>query len=224
MPSLETGKRIYALWAKHLDAYTLMARAVLLGRDRELRDRAVEMLGLGDGQVVLDLACGPGSNLPRLERRIGARGSVVAVDYSGEMLDRAREAALLHGCTNVATVQDDAARLSLEEGSVDAALCTLGLSVMPDPQAAIREVHRCLKPEGRFAVVDVKPFENRWRVLNPVAVAVFVPTTNWNVAVDLIATMRDVFGNVYGSKLNRGSAFLAVSRKNADRQRRSQGE
>jgi hypothetical protein len=42
-----------------------------------------------------------------------------------------------------------------------------------------------------------------------------VPTTNWNVAVDLIATMRDVFGNVNGANLNRGSAFLAVSRKNA---------
>ena len=217
MPSIETGKRVYALWARHLGAYTLMTRAVLLGRDRGLRDRAVEMLRLRDGQVVLDLACGPGSNLPRLERRIGAGGSVVAFDYSDEMLHRVREAALPHGWTNVATVQGDAARLSLEEGSIDAALCTLGLSAMPDPQAAIREVHRCLKPGGRFAVVDVKLFQGRWQVLNPVALAVFVPTTNWNVAVDLIATMRDVFGNVMGAKLNRGSAFLAVSRKNADR-------
>ena len=215
MPSLETGKRIYALWARHLGAYTLMAHAVLLGRDRALRDRAVEMLRLGDGQVVLDLACGPGSNLPRLERRIGAGGGVVAFDYSDAMLDRVREASLRHGWMNVTTVQGDAARLSLDEGSIDAALCTLGLSVMPDPQAAIRAVHRCLAPGGSFAVVDAKLFEGRWQVLNPVALAVFVPTTNWNVTVDLIATMRDVFGNVKGAMLNRGSAFVAVSRKNA---------
>jgi ubiquinone/menaquinone biosynthesis C-methylase UbiE len=215
MPSLETGRRIYALWARHLAAYRLMARAVLLGRDRELRDDAVEMLRLGDGQRVLDLACGPGPNLPRLERGIGAGGSVVAFDYSDEMLDRAREVVLRHGWTNVATVQGDAARLSLDDGSIDGALCTLGLSVMPDPPAAVREVHRCLKPGGRFAVVDVKLFEGRWQTLNRAALAVFVPTTNWNVAVDLIATMRDVFGNVNGANLNRGSAFLAVSRKNA---------
>jgi ubiquinone/menaquinone biosynthesis C-methylase UbiE len=215
MPNLETGKRIYALWARHLGAYTLMARAVLLGRDRELRDRAVELLRLGAGQAVLDLACGPGSNLPRLERRIGPGGSVVAFDYSEEMLDRVREAALRHGWTNVATVQGDAARPSLDEASVDAALCTLGLSTMPDPRAAIREVHRCLKPGGRLAVVDAKLFEGRWQVLDPIALAVFVPTTNWNVAIDLIAVMRDVFGNVKGARLNRGSAFLAVSRKSA---------
>lgn len=149
---------------------------------------------------------------------------MVAVDYSGEMLDRVREATVRHGWTNVATVQGDAAQLSLDEGSIDAALCTLGLSAMPDPRAAIREVHRCLKPGGIFAVVDVKLFEGRWQVLNPFALAVFVPTTSWNVAVDLITTMRDVFGNVSGAKLNRGSAFLAVSRKNANRRRRSQGE
>ena len=166
-----------------------------------------------NGQVVLDLACGPGANLPRLERGIGAAGSVVAFDYSDEMLDRAREVALRHGWTNVATVQGDAARQSLDDGSFDAALCTLGLSTMPDPAAAISEVHRCLKPGGRFAVVDVKLFDGRWQMLNRTALAVFVPTTNWNVAVNLIATMRDVFGNVKGATLNRGSAFLALSRK-----------
>ena len=211
MPSLETGTRVYALWARHLGAYGLMARTVLLGRDRELRDGAVEGLRLGAGQLVLDLACGPGPNLPRLERGIGAAGSVVAFDYSDEMLDRAREAAIRHGWTNVATVQGDAARLPLDDGSFDAALCTLGLSTMPDPAAAISEVHRCLKPGGRFAVVDVKLFEGRWQMFNRAALAVFVPTTNWNVAVDLIASMRDVFGNVHGARLNRGSAFLAVS-------------
>jgi ubiquinone/menaquinone biosynthesis C-methylase UbiE len=213
MPSLETGKRIYAVWAGHLGAYTLMVRAVLLGREKYLRDRALTMLRLERGQVVLDLACGPGPDLPRLEQRIGAEGSVIAFDYSDEMLDRVREASQRHRWTNVTPLQGDAARLSLGDESLDAALCTLGLSAMPDPQAAIREVHRCLKPGGRFAVIDAKPFEGRWQVLNAAALAVFVPTTNWNTAVDLIATMHDLFGNVNGLRLNRGSAFLAVSRK-----------
>jgi SAM-dependent methyltransferase len=140
---------------------------------------------------------------------------VIALDYSDEMLDRVRDAVRRHGWTNVAPVQGDAARLPLDEGSIDAALCTLALSTMPDPRAVIRAVHRCLKPGGRLAVVDAKLFDGRWQIFNPVALAVFVPTTNWNVAVDLVATMRDVFGNVGGARLNRGSTFLAVSRKDA---------
>jgi hypothetical protein len=78
---------------------------------------------------------------------------------------------------------------------------------------AIREIHRTLKPGGRFVVMDVKPFEARWKLLNPAAAAIFVPSTNWSVHVDPIAAMRDVFGNVRGVKLNRGSAFLTVSHK-----------
>jgi ubiquinone/menaquinone biosynthesis C-methylase UbiE len=190
-----------------------MTRGVLLGRDRELRDRAVASLRLRAGRQVLDLACGPGQNFRRLEERIGPSGRVVAFDHTDEMLRRARETALRNGWMNVSTVQGDAARLPLESGSLGAALCTLAISVMPDPLAAIREVHRCLEPGARFAVVDVKELEGRWQLLNPLVVAVFVPTTEWNVGFDVVAAMRDVFGNVSGIKLNRGSAFLAVSRK-----------
>jgi demethylmenaquinone methyltransferase/2-methoxy-6-polyprenyl-1,4-benzoquinol methylase len=215
MPSLEKGRCIYAQWARFLGVYTLMARSVLLGRDADLRDRAVAMLELEKGDTVLDLGCGPGVNLQRLEHRIGAGGHVVAFDYSDEMLGRVGEATGRNRWRNVAMVQGDAARLPLDDSSVDAALCTLALSVMPEPEAATREVYRCLRPGARFAVIDVKPFEGSWRVLNPAALAVFVPTTNWNVTVDLVATMRTVFGNVKGVRLNRGSAFLALSRKYA---------
>jgi len=213
MAGLESGRRVYGFWARHLGAYTLLARGVLLGKDAGLRAAAVDLLRLRPGDAALDLACGPGPNLARLEQAVGLRGRVVAADYSEPMLARVRDSVAGEGWTNVEIVQGDAARLPLADDSLDGALCTLGLSAMPDPEAAIRQVHRCLRAGGRFAVVDAKPLEGSWNVLNPLLQAIFVPSTNWNTSVDLIETMGRVFGNVQGKKANRGSVFLAVSAK-----------
>jgi ubiquinone/menaquinone biosynthesis C-methylase UbiE len=213
MGGLEFGRRVYGFWARHVGAYRLLTRGVLLGKDAELRDQAVDLLQLRPGDAVLDLACGPGTNLARLEQAVGPRGRVVAFDYSEQMLARVREAATREGWSNVETVQGDAARMPLEDNFLDGALCTLGLSAMPEPEAAIRHIYRCLKPEARFAVIDAGPLEGAWEMLNPLLQAVFVPSTNWNTSVDLLETLRDVFRNVKGTKMNRGSVFLAVSAK-----------
>lgn len=66
-----------------------------------------------------------------------------------------------------ATVQGDAAHMRLANDSLDGALCTLELSAMPQPELAIRQVHRCLKPEGRFVVLDAKLAEGAWSIFNP---------------------------------------------------------
>ena len=212
---LAAGRRIYDRWADNASAYEAMTRAVLLGHAAALRDEAVARLCLAHGDAVLDLACGPGTNLSRLQHAIGRDGRVIALDYSERMLDRVRQRAARHGWRNVETVQGDAAHVQLPAASLDGALCTLGLSAMPEPELAIRQVHRSLKPGGRFAVLDAKLAEGAWRVLNPLLRAVFVPTTNWNTSADLIAALRDTFGAVAGRKLDRGTVFLAVAEKAA---------
>lgn len=211
--NLAAGRRIYGWWADNDSLYEAMARAILLGRDQALRDEAVAQLRLENANTVLDLACGPGTNLPRLERAVGSAGRMIAFDYSERMLNRVRQAAARQGWRNVETVQGDAAHMQLPDGCLDSALCTLGLSAMPEPELAIRHVHRCLKPGGRFVVLDAKLAEGAWRVLDPLLRAVFVPTTNWNTSADLIAAVRDAFGAVAGRKLSRGTVFLAVAEK-----------
>ena len=213
--SLAAGRRIYDWWADNDSLYRAMTGAILLGGDAALRDEAVARLRLGDGSTVLDLACGPGTNLARLERAVGTGGRIIAFDYSTGMLGRAREAAARGEWRNIDTVQGDAAHMRLPDDSLDGALCTLGLSAMPEPELAIRQVHRCLRPGGRFVVLDAKLAEGAWRVLNPLLRAAFVPTTNWNTSTDLIGVMRDAFGSVAGKKLNRGTVFLAVAEKSA---------
>jgi SAM-dependent methyltransferase len=106
---------------------------------------------------VLELACGPGVNFPLLERAIGTSGRLTALDYSQEMLAAARERARGEDWHNVEFVQGDAARTELPAESFDAALCILGLSVIPDHQAAIARVLAALKGGGRFVVLDGRP-------------------------------------------------------------------
>lgn len=212
---LDYVRRIYDWWGAHSDLYGVMTRAVLVGSDRLLRDEAVASLRLREGDAVLDLACGPGPNLRRLTNAVGASGQVVALDYSGRMLDRARELAGREGWDQVEVVRAEAAHVPLPDSSLDGALCTLGLSAMPDPAAAIDEVYRCLRPGARFAILDAKPFERPWSVLNPLVKAVFVATTNWNTGIDLAAALERVFGNVNRRMVNGGSAFVAVAEKGA---------
>ena len=210
---LAYGRRIYDWWGGHRGLYEAVTPLVFLGRERRLRDESVARLDLGKGDVVLDLACGPGPNLGRLTQVVGPTGRVVAVDYSEQMLEQVRRRAAREGLGGVETIQADAAHLPLPDASLDAALCTLGLSAIPDPEAAISEVHRCLRPGGRFGVLDARSFEGPWRVLNPLIKAIFVPTTNWNPAFDLAAGLERPFESLESRTLNGGSVLLAVARK-----------
>jgi demethylmenaquinone methyltransferase/2-methoxy-6-polyprenyl-1,4-benzoquinol methylase len=113
---------------------------------------------------VLDLACGTGVNFTRLERRIGPTGSLVGLDLTPAMLDRARDRAVSHGWRNVRLYESDASQLSarrlealgaLRSGErFDAALCTLALSVIPDWERAWAAMLSVVRPGGRVAVMD----------------------------------------------------------------------
>jgi len=85
------------------------------------------------------------------------------------MLATARQRARGEGWRNAELVQGDAPPAKLPAESFDAALCILGLSVIPDHQAAIAQVRAALKGGGRFVVLDGRPgpLRGRGRLLNP---------------------------------------------------------
>ncbi|MBM3947598.1 MAG: methyltransferase domain-containing protein [SAR202 cluster bacterium] len=114
----------------------------------------VRVLGPVHGQQVLDLACGNGA-LARQLARAGAR--VTGVDASSRLVTLAqrREAANPMG---ISYHVSDATRLAvLRDASVDAVVCNMGLMDIADAEAAIQEVSRVLKPNGRFVASIVHP-------------------------------------------------------------------
>lgn len=126
-------------------------RAELFGRRADLHG----LLGLlDDGWTVGDLGCGTGqlsASLAPFVRR------VVAVDSSPAMLQAAR--ARLDGLPNVEAREGELERLPIADGELDAAIVFLVLHYVAEPDQALAEAARALRPGGRLLVVDMMPHD-----------------------------------------------------------------
>ena len=122
----------------------------------DARARAVELLGLRPGARVLDVACGTGANFELIRRRIGPSGELIGLDATPQMLDQARARIARAGWSNVNVLEADVCEMRAEQlgEPFDAALCTLGLSVIPRWQRAWQTMLDCVRDGGRVAVMD----------------------------------------------------------------------
>jgi ubiquinone/menaquinone biosynthesis C-methylase UbiE len=122
------------------------------------RQKAVATLRLEKGHTVLDLGCGSGLNFELIREAIGPEGTLIGVDFSAQMLDRARALVAQRGWTNVHLLQQDARELdltSLGKLRLDRVICTLGLSVFPDWQGVFAKSFNLLSAGGRYCVMDL---------------------------------------------------------------------
>jgi len=104
------------------------------------------------GERVLDLACGTGVIARQVAPLVGARGQVIGVDISPEMLAVARARPVPAGA-QIHWLEGDATALALPDGAFDLVLCQHGLPFVPDRARAVREMHRVLAPGGRALVI-----------------------------------------------------------------------
>ncbi len=119
-----------------------------------LTERLGELLGLGRGKRVLDVAAGKGASAIFLARRFGCE--VVGVDYGARNVAEATRAAEEAGVAGLVSFQQgDAERLSFEDGEFDAVICECAYCTFPDKAAAAREFHRVLRPGGSVGLSDL---------------------------------------------------------------------
>lgn len=134
--------------------------------------------GLQPGLRVLELAAGPGDTGFLAAELIRPGGTLVCSDATDEMLDVARARATDLGITNVEFKRIELEWIDLETASVDAVLCKWGLMFAVDPEAALREVRRVLRPGGRIALaVWDEPPVNPWATITTRALVELGHTT-----------------------------------------------
>ncbi|MGQ0741020.1 MAG: ArsR/SmtB family transcription factor [Alphaproteobacteria bacterium] len=127
--------------------------------EREVENAIVRLLGQEQIEIVLDAGTGTGRILELLSPHI-ARG--VGVDVSPEMLAIARDRLARSGVRHCQVRLGDVYRLPFLEDkrdAFDAAIFHQVLHYLDDPQAALREAMRVLKPGGRVLIVDFAPHE-----------------------------------------------------------------
>jgi ubiquinone/menaquinone biosynthesis C-methylase UbiE len=123
-------------------------------RDVKRRRRLVrEAIAAQRGERVLDVGCGSGFYVAELLEEVGTDGAVTGVDPSTPMLAVARERCA--GAANATFREGSATELPVEDASVDAAVSVQVLEYVEDVDAALRELHRVLRPGGRLVVWDV---------------------------------------------------------------------
>lgn len=130
----------------------------------------LEAARLKPGDHVLDIAAGTGDQSILAARIVGPGGSILATDASAEMLNIAARVAQQEGLTTITTRVMDAQQLDLPDNAFDAAICRLGLMLIPHPQQALREIRRILKPGGNFAALIWSVPENNPLFALPLAI------------------------------------------------------
>lgn len=112
---------------------------------------------LQPGDKVLDLACGPAHQLAQVAS-LNPGVQFIGVDASPAMLECAQHNVARAQVENVVLVQGDVTRLvGQADGSMDCVMCTMSLHHLPDQDAlhaALLEIRRVLKPQGRIYLVD----------------------------------------------------------------------
>lgn len=107
------------------------------------------------GSRVLDLAAGTGLVTFPLADAVGDKGCVIATDISGNMVEMLGRESTEKNADNIQVLRTDAEDLrAFSDGEFDTVTCALGLMYFPNPEVALGEALRVLKPGGKavFAV------------------------------------------------------------------------
>ena len=150
----KTPTRIAGMFDSIAPRYDLLNRVLSLGLDQKWRQRGVSELRLGAAARILDLCTGTADLALAVARR-RPDTSVVGVDFSGAMLRLGLDKVRKGGLENrIRLVRADATRIPLADASCDGATIGFGIRNVAEPERALSELSRVLRPGARLAILE----------------------------------------------------------------------
>lgn len=119
------------------------------------RERLRSVLRPQPGERLLEVGVGTGYYSLDLAEWAGPEGTLELFDLQQEFLDHVMRGAEERGLRNLVATRGDATELPYEDASIDAAVLTAVLGEIPDRAAALREIRRVLKQDGRLVVGEL---------------------------------------------------------------------
>lgn len=110
---------------------------------------------LSSGETVVDLGSGAGNDAFIAARSVGESGRVIGIDMTPEMIAKANANAAKLRARNVEFRLGEIEALPVADGTADVVISNCVLNLVPDKRRAFAEIHRILKPGGRFSVSDI---------------------------------------------------------------------
>jgi len=136
-PDWERIAEKFDLWLPHLESVT---------------EAMIPALQMEAGDRVLDVACGTGEPALTLARGAGNGTRIIAIDTAPGMVAVARAKAEREGLDNLTFRVMPAERMDFVDYRFDRLLCRFGLMLFEDPLKGLKEMHRVLRPGGRFVL------------------------------------------------------------------------
>jgi ubiquinone/menaquinone biosynthesis C-methylase UbiE len=107
------------------------------------------------GLTVVDLGSGAGNDTFIASKAVGEKGKVIGVDFTPEIIYKARDNAKKLGINNIEFIEGEIENIPFPENIADIVISNCVMNLVEDKRRAYNEIFRILKKDGKFAISDI---------------------------------------------------------------------